>query len=85
MASMMNIPVLGLVENMSYFVCPDCGKKYEIFGQSRINELAAELQTLVLGKMPMDPSLAALADEGRFEENTADYLLGAADLIETLN
>ena len=85
MAAMMNIPVLGLVENMSYFVCPDCNKKYEIFGKSQINELAAELQTLVLGKMPIDPALAALADDGRFEENTADYLLGAADLIETLN
>ena len=84
MASMMNIPVLGLVENMSCFVCPDCGKRYEIFGQSRIGDLAAELQTLVLGKMPIDPALAALADEGRFEENTADYLLGAADLIETI-
>lgn len=85
MAAMMDIPVLGLVENMSCFVCPDCGKKYEIFGKSRIGDLAGELQTLVLGKMPIDPALAALADDGRFEENTADYLLGAADLIETLN
>lgn len=85
MAAMMEIPVLGLVENMSYFTCPDCGKTYEIFGKSHISELAGELQTLVLGRMPIDPSLTALADEGKFEETTADYLQGAADLIETLH
>lgn len=84
MAAMMEIPVLGLVENMSSFVCPDCGKRYDIFGKSRINDLAAELQSLVLGQMPIDPALSLLADEGRFEETTADYLQGAADLIETL-
>ncbi|MBQ7288746.1 MAG: Mrp/NBP35 family ATP-binding protein [Clostridia bacterium] len=84
MAAMMEIPVLGIVENMSYFVCPDCGKPHEIFGKSRSHELAGELQTLLLGKMPIDPALTALADDGRFEETEADYLLGAADLIETL-
>ena len=84
MADMMNIPVLGLVENMSYFVCPDCKKSYDIFGESRLSELANELQILALGKMPIDPALASLADSGRFEDTDADYLDSAANLIMTL-
>lgn len=66
MAKSMNIPVLGIVENYSYFVCPDCGKKVQVFGESQIDEIAQELNLSVLGKLPIDPALAALADEGTF-------------------
>ena len=59
MAEMMNIPVLGLVENMSYFKCPDCGKEYPVFGESRLEEVAAEYGVDVLGRLPIDPKLAA--------------------------
>ena len=68
MAGMMDIPVLGVVENYSYLTCPDCGKKISVFGESHIDEVAAELGIPVLGKMPIDPALAEAADEGRFFE-----------------
>lgn len=68
MAKLMNIPVLGLVENMSYFVCPDCGKKHDIFGQSKIDETAGELGLPVLAKLPIDPHINRLVDMGRVEE-----------------
>lgn len=67
MAKMMNIPVLGLVENMSYFECPDCKKKYSIFGESKIDEVAKELSVPVLAKLPIDPKTAALVDKGAVE------------------
>ena len=67
MAGMMNIPVLGLVENMAYAVCPDCGKKIEIFGKSRIAEEAAQLGLPVLAQLPFDPTAAALCDAGLIE------------------
>ena len=68
MAAMMNIPVLGVVENYSYFECPDCGKKISLFGESHIDEVAKELGIDVLGKLPLDPKYAQAADEGRFYE-----------------
>ncbi len=68
MAEMMNIPVLGLVENMSYFECPDCGKKHSIFGASKIDETAAELGLPVLAKLPINPETAALVDNGMVEK-----------------
>ena len=68
MAQMMNIPVLGIVENYSYLVCPDCGKKLSVFGESHIDEIAAEIGVPVLGKMPIHPEFAELVDEGRFAE-----------------
>lgn len=68
MAKIMNVPVLGLVENMSYYQCPDCGKKHNIFGESQIDETAAELGVPVLAKLPIDPSVAKLVDEGRVED-----------------
>ena len=68
MAEMMNVPVLGLIENMSYFVCPDCGKKHSIFGESQIDETAAELNVPVLAKLPIDPENAKLVDAGRVED-----------------
>ena len=68
MARMMNVPILGLVENMSYVECPDCGKQIKVFGESHIDEVAKELGIDVLGKLPLDPKYAQAADEGRFFE-----------------
>ena len=67
MAEMMNIPILGLVENMSFFKCPECGRDHEIFGRSRIEEAANKLGAPVLAKLPIDPEFARLADEGKAE------------------
>lgn len=72
MAKMMKVPVLGLVENMSYFICPDCGKKHAIFGNSKIDETAAEFGLPVLAKLPVDPAVNALVDEGRVEDVDCD-------------
>ena len=68
MAQMMNVPVLGLVENMSYFQCPDCGARHEIFGKSRLSEIAARYEIGRTARLPMDPQLAALCDQGKIEE-----------------
>ena len=65
MAQLMDVPILGLVENMSYFKCPDCGKEHKIFGDSHIDEIAAEYGTKVLAKVPMDESLAKSVDTGK--------------------
>lgn len=81
MADMMNIPVLGIVENMSYVVCPDCGKSFNIFG-SGSESVAEELGVKLLGKMPIDTSLAQMVDNGSFEQFKGDYLENAADEIE---
>ena len=81
MAKAMKIPVLGIVENYSYLVCPDCGKKISVFGESHIDEIAASLDTTVLGKMPIDPAVASLADDGKFSGQKDTHL----DLaVETL-
>lgn len=74
MAQMMNIPVLGIVENYSYVECPDCGKKIYIFGESHIDEIAAELSLPVLGKMPLCPEYASAVDQGGFGRVDNDYL-----------
>ena len=81
MASMMNIPVLGIVENMSYVVCPDCGKSFNIFG-SGSETIAEELNIPLLGKMPIDVSLAQMVDNGEFERFTCNYLTDAAKQID---
>ncbi len=65
MAEMMNVPVLGIVENMSYFKCPDCGGIHEIFGKSRIKETADEYGIDTVVRLPMDPDLSGLCDQGR--------------------
>ena len=83
MAKLMNIPVLGLVENMSYLVCPDCGKKINVFGDSHIDEVAKEFGYDVIGRIPFDQRLAALCDKGAIELMDADYLDSAADTIES--
>lgn len=84
MAKMMNVPVLGLVENMSYVSCPDCGKPIHVFGESHIDEVAAKYDLKVLGKLPIDPKLAAACDKGAIELFEGDWLDSAADLIESL-
>ncbi len=84
MAKLMNIPVLGLVENMSYFQCPDCGKKVELFGKSHIDEVAAKYALPVLGKLPIDPTLASACDRGTIELFEGNWLEEAADTIEKL-
>ena len=61
MAGMMNVPVLGIVENYSYLKCPDCGKEISLFGESHIDEIAADLDLSVLGKLPLDPAYAKAA------------------------
>ena len=67
MAKMMNVPIIGLVENMSYFECPDCKKKYNICGESKIDEVAKELGVPVLARLPIDPKTASLVDKGAVE------------------
>ena len=84
MAETMNVPVLGLVENMSYIVCPDCGKKIEVFGKSHIEETAAKYDLPVLGRLPFTPAIAAAADKGAIELFEGDWLDGAAEKIESL-
>jgi predicted RNA-binding Zn-ribbon protein involved in translation (DUF1610 family) len=68
MAKIMNIPVLGLVENMSYLSCPDCGKKIEIFGASKAQKIANEYGIPAIAQMPLDSRISALADAGRIED-----------------
>jgi len=68
MAEKMNIPVLAIVENMSYFECPDCGKRHSIYGESHIEELAASYCIDTVSRIPIDPSIAAHCDAGRVEE-----------------
>lgn len=68
MADLMDIPVLGIVENMSYFKCPDCGKEHKIFGESHIDEIAAKYAITCVEKLPMDSQVAKACDEGRIED-----------------
>ena len=82
MAELMNVPILGLVENMSYFKCPDCGKEHKIFGESHIDEIAKDYGTRVLAKVPLDDSLAKSVDTGTIELFVGDYFSSAADIIE---
>ncbi|WP_322199050.1 Mrp/NBP35 family ATP-binding protein [Acutalibacter intestini] len=84
MAKLMEVPVLGLVENMSYVQCPDCGKRIQVFGESHIGEVAAKYALPVLGSLPMDPTLAAACDRGVVELFQGDWLEQAADVIEGL-
>ncbi len=86
MADMMQIPVLGLVENMSYIKCPDCGKEIRVFGESHIDDIANEFGYDLLAKVPIDPQVAAFVDNGRIESANCDYLSAAADkIIEKCN
>ena len=82
MANMMNIPVLGLVENMSYVVCPDCGKEIRIFGNGKVDEIAQRYGFDILGRLPMDSTLASLCDGGKIEEMDGKYLNEAFAAVE---
>ncbi len=77
----MDIPVMGIVENYSYIECPDCGKKIAVFGKSKIDEIASEIGVEVLGKLPIVPAIAKLADEGRFDEADNTFVDMAVDKI----
>ncbi|MBR4767675.1 MAG: Mrp/NBP35 family ATP-binding protein [Lachnospiraceae bacterium] len=72
MAKLMNIPVVGLVENMAYFTCPDCGKKHYLFGEPKLNETAERFGIALTAELPIDPAIAKASDEGRIEEIEAE-------------
>lgn len=84
MAELMNIPILGIVENMSYFVCPDCNKKYSVFGESHIDEIAAEHKIGMIARLPIDPKLSAACDRGMIELFDGDWVDSAADALEKM-
>ena len=84
MAEMMDIPVLGLVENMSYLTCPDCGREIEVFGKSTVAEVAKEYGIDVLGRLPIDPKLATACDNGEIEDFEGHWLDDAAKKVEKL-
>ncbi len=84
MAKLMNIPIIGIIENMSYFECPDCGKKHSIYGESHIEEIAAQYDIPVLAKLPIDPSLAKHCDQGTIELYEGEWLNEAAEKIADL-
>lgn len=84
MASMMRVPVLGLVENMSYLECPDCGRHIPVFGESNLDAIAQKHGIPVLGRLPMDPRVAALCDRGQVELFNFPWLDAAADAAEGL-
>ena len=84
MAEMMNVPVLGIVENYSYFKCPECGTETQIFGPSKVDGIAEEFGIDVLGKLPIDPKLAAGCDRGLIEFFEGDWLEDAVKKVGSL-
>ena len=82
MANMMNVPVLGLVENMSYFKCPDCGKEHAIFGESKVEQIAREFGIEHTARLPIDPVIAAMVDAGEVESVSGEHIAALADYIE---
>ena len=82
MAEKMDVPIVGVVENMSYVACPDCGKKIYLFGQGKSEEAAKRHNLPLLAQMPIDPKLAALVDAGKIEEFEGTWLNAAADALE---
>ena len=84
MAGMMDIPVLGLVENMSYLTCPDCGRVIRPFGESRLEQEAAAHGVGLTARLPIDPSVAALTDKGLVELIEGDWLDGMAEALSKL-
>ena len=82
MAELMNIPVLGIVENYSYLRCPDCGKKINVFGKSHLDEVAAQFGLPVLARLPIDPKVAEAYDSGMMETVNTDALAGVVEAIE---
>lgn len=84
MAELMDIPIIGLIENMAYFKCPDCTKEYQIFGESHIEEIAKTHNLKVLGKLPIDPKIAAAVDAGMIELFAGDWLEQTGDILEKM-
>ncbi len=84
LSEQMNIPILGLVENMSYALCPDCGKRIDIFGNSHVQEVADKFKIPVLGQIPMIPEIAERADKGTIEGFSSDYLDGIMTALKKL-
>lgn len=84
MAEMMNIPVLGIVENMSYTVCPHCGEKTYIFGESHIEDIAGKFGIETVAKLPIDPRLAALCDAGKIEDFKVDNLHSIVKMLRNI-
>src|SRR5690554_6407548 len=84
MAEMMNIPILGLVENMSYFRCPDNGKDYKIFGESHIDEIAEEHNLKVRANLPIDPQIAGAIDKGDVEALEGNWFDSLGELLEEM-
>jgi len=84
MANMMNIPVLGFVENYSYLSCPDCGKKINVFGQSHLDEVAKRFDLPVLARLPIDPAVAQAYDSGLMETVNTDAISGVLEAVEKM-
>lgn len=84
MAKTMEIPIIGLVENMSYVLCPDCNKKIEIFGKSKTEQIAQSQNLELLAKVPFNPEISALTDKGEIEKVTADYFDKAVEKLEKM-
>ena len=82
MAEKMAVPIVGLVENMSYLTCPDCGRRIYLFGEGKCAEAAKKHGIPLLAQMPIDPQLAALTDEGRIEEFKGDWLADTVTALE---
>ena len=81
MAKLMNIPVLGIIENMSYIECPDCGKKIAVFGESRLDKVAADLGVPVLARLPIRPAAAGMIDHGDVESVRMPEIAAAVDAL----
>lgn len=84
MARMMNIPILGLVENMSYITCPECKKQINVFGESHIEEIAEKHNITTISKLPINPKIAAACDKGMIELFDGDWLNNMADMLEKI-
>ena len=84
MAKIMNIPIIGIIENMSYYECPDCGKKINVFGDSHLDEIAGQYGIPVLARLPICTDLAKLCDNGKIEDFKGDWIENAVDKIENL-
>lgn len=84
MAKKMNIPIIGLIENMAYLKCPDCGSEIKVFGDSHIDDIAIEYKLDVLARIPIDPALASACDEGKIENYSGDWLDGVVKHLEIM-
>lgn len=84
MAEMMDIPIIGLVENMSYFKCPDNGKNYKIFGESHIEKIADKHNLKVIAKVAIDPKISEACDKGEIEFFEGNPLKGIAKILEDM-